>query len=148
MSVFGFKEKDGTINMCVAGDVTQEAKSIGNGKLVSISVRYGTKKYMDCKAWSDSKVADIMGRLERGDVVEVKGVYESREGKDGKTYTSILADYIGVMTEDGPCVVPEADTEGQKKDQTTPTEKAEGIKKEWDEWKECTQGDEDDDLPF
>ena len=141
MSIIAFKAKDGTVNMSVSGDVTREAKEIANGKLVTISVRYGSKKYMDCKAWADSKVADIMRRLEHGDVVEVKGVLETRE-KDGKTYNSVLSDYIGVMTEDGPVVQMPEELEAAP----APAGEQTTAQKPEEPFKELE--DDDEDLPF
>lgn len=101
MAIFGFKDKDGIINMCVSGKVTQEPKiktgSSGKQK-VSISVAYHNKTYINVEAFADNKVGALMACLEKGDVIEAKGVHQSWE-YNGKTYEVLQADFLAVMME-------------------------------------------------
>lgn len=96
MSVIAFKDKDGNVNMHLAGRVTKEPKSKENsrgGKCI-FSMSYGKKKYMQIEVWSDNEyVYDTACRLDKGDVISVDGAYSTWTFND-KQYESVTADYI------------------------------------------------------
>ena len=101
MSLFQSKEKDGTVNILVNGYLTKDPYVVerdGKPLIVTFSVCYGKKKYMDCKVWAgNEKLFDLVRCLEHYDVVSASGVYGTRVGKDGKEYGQIEVDYISVL---------------------------------------------------
>ena len=95
MSIFSFREKDGTVNVRVSGYLTRDPKVYET--VVLFSVCYANrpeKKYMDCKAWAKDMPGRVAACLERHDCVSVDGVYETYEGKDGQTREQIVVDAI------------------------------------------------------
>ncbi len=95
MSIFAYKEKDGTMNVLCAGKVTRdpEIKQTNNGSRVKFSISYGKKKFMECEAWGDSDVGSVAGCLEKGDNIAVTGTHRSWE-YNGKQYASLTVDMI------------------------------------------------------
>lgn len=93
MSILCFKEKDGTLNVMVAGRVQKAPMLTAGGRKLGFSVRYGKGKFMNVDAWENSGAWDTAGMLEKDDAVAVIGVHTSRE-HDGKTYESLNADII------------------------------------------------------
>lgn len=95
MSIIYCKEKDGTLNVAVAGKVSREPelKSTSKGDTIKFSVSYGKSKYMDCDTWADSDAGRIAGMLEKGDPVYVMGTHRAWE-YNGKSYQSVTADLI------------------------------------------------------
>ena len=63
--------------------------AIVTGKLAD-----GKSEFANCKAWRD--LAVTASRIKKGDSVCVVGRLESRE-YNGKTYTSVVADWLGVV---------------------------------------------------
>ena len=98
MAILCFKEKDGTVNMLVTGKVTREPelKEGNRGNKIKFSVAYGKKKYMNIETWEDSDAAAVAQCLEKGDTVSVSGYWSQWEHNE-KTYSSLTADYIGIM---------------------------------------------------
>lgn len=88
----------------VAGNITQdpEFKLVGqNGDrpLFKFSVgigkdEAGQKKYADVVAWG--RLAEILKTLglQKGDPVAVYGLWESKAGKNDKTYWTLQADFV------------------------------------------------------
>lgn len=97
MSIFHFRERDGTINVGVNGYLPKEPKVLE--KVVLFSVCYGKDKYMDCKAWASDTAGRVAACLERHDYVAVDGIYETYTGKDGKEHSQVVVDGIFVMAE-------------------------------------------------
>ena len=101
MSLFQTKEKDGTINIIVNGYLTKDPRVFekdGAPSIVSFSVCYGKKKYMDCKVWAGNKELFALACcLEQHDVVSVSGEYGTHTGKDGKEYSQVSVDFITVL---------------------------------------------------
>ena len=95
MAIFYSKKQDGTMDVMVTGSVSQEAQLASNGKTVRFSVCYGKKKYMNCAVWANGPLADLVGRLEKHDVVMVSGEYQKWE-YNGKNYSNVTADYVGI----------------------------------------------------
>lgn len=115
MSLFQCKEKDGTLNLNVAGYLTKEPRTFekeGRVSMVVFSVCYGQKKYMDCKVpYFKKELLELAQCLEAHDTVDVKGVYETYKGKDGKEYGQISVDFIAVQQQ-----APEGDEGGEASD--------------------------------
>lgn len=91
-------------NGCIgAGGVARDAeyKTVGqnNTPCTRFSFRYGVDAnnqalYANCVAWYE--LAHIAAQIRKGDYVFVAGRYEEYQGNDGKTYKSIVCDYVGV----------------------------------------------------
>ena len=98
MSIFAYKENDGTVNVAAFGKVTHdaEAKETQNGTKVKFSVAYGKKKYLNCEAWADRPEGELAMCLEQGDTVMVAGIHRSWE-YNGQQYSSLSVDYVSPM---------------------------------------------------
>ncbi len=105
MSIIYSKEQDGTLNVAVSGYITNDAKVYEKVVLFSVCYNRKAKKYMDCKAWSDSIAGKIAACLEKHDEVTAFGTYEKYVGKDGKERDQIIID--GLI----PMLVPQAEPE-------------------------------------
>lgn len=95
MSIIFSKEKDGTINVQVAGKVSRdpEIKQAKNGTKIRFGVNYGKKKFINVEAWEDGEVGRIANALEKGDPVLAAGTYETWEYND-QQYSVVRADFI------------------------------------------------------
>lgn len=113
MSIFAYKDQDGTINVTVCGNLVRDAeiKSGNNGSRVKFTVCYAKKKYMDCEAWADNDVGAVAALLEKNDVVSVSGTHRSWE-YNGKEYSTLSADMISTLA------VPQAFEPGPPVDQS------------------------------
>ena len=137
MSIIAFKEKDGTINMTITGNVSSdpELKDGDRGGKVRFSVAYGKKKFQSVEAFADSAAGRLAGCLEKGDRVSVSGTWESWEYND-KKYDILRADFIQVQ-QDAP-----AEEENGADARKTP-KNDEPKQNVMDEYSEV-----DEDLPF
>lgn len=123
------KEKDGTLNVCVAGYLTRDAYV--SDKVVLFSVCYGKHKFLDVKVWkSDTEISGIAACLEKHDRVFVSGTHESYTNKDGETKDQIVVDFLM------PISIPAAET-------TEPDAQDQGNAGTWEEL-----NDDDGTLPF
>lgn len=96
MSIFAYKERDGTVNLRVVGYLTKDPKV--TEKVVLFSVCYGKKKYMDCKAWAGETAGQTAACMEHHDNVDVSGVFQQYTNRDGVVKDQLLADAVIPLT--------------------------------------------------
>lgn len=137
MSIIAFKEKDGTINMTITGNVSRdpELKDGDHGGKVRFSVAYGKKKFQNVEVFADSTAGHLSSWLEKGDRVSVSGTWEAWE-YNGKKYDVLRADFIQVQQD-----FPAGEENGADERKTAQNAKSE--QSVMDEYAEV-----EEDLPF
>lgn len=98
MAIIAFKEKDGTVNMAVAGNVSRDPvlQTTDKGSKVKFSVGYGKGKFQNVEAKADTPQGRLAGCLEKGDRVLVFGKWETWTYQD-KSYDTLYADFISAQ---------------------------------------------------
>ena len=93
MAIFGYKDRDGGVNMCLTGTVTREPELSRDGKHVRFSMAYAKKRYMTVDCWADSEIGRLAGCIEKGDHVQAVGLWEQWE-YEGKQYECLRCDFL------------------------------------------------------
>ena len=96
MSILQTREKDGTVNIQIAGKVSQDPRYNQKGDRINFSVMYGKNKFMNCQAYADTPAGFFIGFLEKGDHVLLTGIYEEWE-REGKKYSALKVDFATVQ---------------------------------------------------